>query len=376
MTDVSLRVDLPAPTTDRSYEIVVGAGLIGRAGELIRPLQARPFLVVVTDENVARLHGDSLGRALARADIRYEFIVLPPGEATKSAASLTGLMSRMLALGVERTDVIVAFGGGVIGDVAGLAAALVRRGCRFVQIPTTLLAQVDSSVGGKTAINAPEGKNLIGAFHQPSLVIADVEALATLPRRELLAGYAEVVKYAALGDAGFFDWLDERAGKLMSGDRQMLARAVEICVAAKAAIVARDETEKSERRLLNLGHTFGHALEAVYGFSDALLHGEAVAVGMALAFDYSVRRGLAPEPDAASLKAHLASVGLPTSFGDLPPTNADRSPERLVALMRQDKKMAGGKLALVLAAGIGKAFVEPDADLDDVRAFLAQAGAP
>ncbi len=367
-------VRMPANAERRDYEVRVGEGLIDLAGAAIAPMLKRPFAAIVTDEIVAAAHGERLEAALGDAGVASEMITLPPGEATKSMAQLTTLMSQLLSLGVERSDIIIAFGGGVIGDLAGFAAALLRRGCRFVQIPTTLLAQVDSSVGGKTAVNAPEGKNLIGAFHQPSLVLADVTLLSTLPERELRAGYAEVVKYGAINDRDFFDWLEGNGGALLDGDGAARIHAVAHAVSAKAAIVARDEREAGERRLLNLGHTFGHALESVYGYSGALLHGEAVAAGMGLAFDYSVRKGICPRDDADALKRHLTRHGLPAGIKDLPATNADTSAARLTALMRQDKKMSGGQLALILARGIGEACVERAADLADVEAFLKSAG--
>ncbi len=362
-----VRVDLNA----RSYDIEIGSQLLEKAGAMLSPLLGRPEIVIVTDDNVAELQLPRLAKGLEAHSIAFETVILPAGEATKSFAQLEFLTSRLLELGVERGDLIVALGGGVIGDLAGFAAAILRRGCRFAQIPTTLLAQVDSSVGGKTAINAPEGKNLIGAFHQPSIVIADIASLETLPPRELRAGYAEVVKYGAIGDEPFFSWLEKNGAGLLEGDAHARAYAVKKSCAAKAAIVAADEREAGERALLNLGHTFGHAFEALYGYSSALLHGEAVALGMALAFDYSARLGLASPEAAARVKAHLKSAALPAEISDLaagPTLDADA----LSALMMQDKKVVDGKLTLILADAVGAARIVKDADQTDINAFLKE----
>jgi 3-dehydroquinate synthase len=297
-------------------------------------------------------------------------IVMAPGEATKGFASLADLCERLLDAGVERKDKIVAFGGGVIGDLAGFAAAILRRGVGFIQMPTTLLAQVDSSVGGKTGINSAHGKNLIGAFHQPELVIADTTLLDTLPRRELAAGYAEVAKYGLLGDAAFFSWLEENAGRLLAGDPGCRRHAIRTSCEAKARIVAADETETGLRALLNLGHTFGHALEAATGYSQRLLHGEGVAVGMCQAFRFSERLGLCPKGTAARVARHLASAGLPVGpgqiSGSLPP------PAKLLDIMRQDKKAEGGRLTFILARGLGEAFVARGVDEADVLSFLEE----
>ena len=283
---------VPVALGERSYEILIGSGLLSRAGELVGSHLARPFVAIVTDETVANLHLDALQRGLAAGGIASEAIPLPPGEATKSMTRLAEVVERLLALKVERDDLVVALGGGVIGDLAGFAAAVLRRGVGYVQVPTTLLAQVDSSVGGKTGVNSTQGKNLIGAFHQPRLVLADTTALDTLPRRDLLAGYGEVVKYGLLGDEAFFGWLERHGPALAAGDAAARAAAVRRCCEMKAEIVARDETERGDRALLNLGHTFGHALEAATGYSDRLLHGEGVALGCVLAFDLSARLGL------------------------------------------------------------------------------------
>lgn len=351
----------------RSYEVRIGAGLIARAGEEIAPLLSRPRVAVVTDETVAALHLPALRAALARAGIAAEALALPPGEGSKSWAQLQRVCDWLLATKVERRDVVVAFGGGVIGDLAGFAAAILRRGVRFVQVPTTLLAQVDSSVGGKTGINAAAGKNLIGAFHQPSLVLADTEVLSTLAPRDFRAGYGEVAKYGLLGDAGFFDWLEVH-GPALADDPAALAHAVARGVEMKAGIVARDEIEEGERALLNLGHTFGHALEAATGYDGArLLHGEGVAIGCALAFDLSARLGLVAQEVPSRVAAHLTSVGLPARLADVPGLPDD---EALIGLMAQDKKVRDGQLRFVLARGIGKAFVAGDVPLDALRATL------
>ena len=353
---------------ERAYPIHIAPGLLAEAGALTAGLGGRSAVAVVTDENVAALHLDALRAALEAAGRTVTPIVLPPGEATKSWRHLEVLTERLLALGVERGDFVVALGGGVIGDLAGFAASILRRGCRFVQVPTTLLAQVDSSVGGKTAIDAKAGKNLIGAFHQPSLVLIDPTVLATLPDRELRAGYAEIVKIGLIGDADFFDWCDLNLDAVLAREPQALARAIETAVRAKAAVVAADEHEtQGTRALLNLGHTFGHALEAEAGFSDALLHGEAVAAGMVLAFRLSAELGLCPAADADRVATHLERAGLPAHPNRIGlKTNA----ATLVRHMTQDKKMAGGRLALILTRGIGQAFVTNDVDLGRIERFL------
>ncbi len=348
-----------------AYDIVIGKGGLDRAGEMMSPLLKRPWTVVVTDDNVRAAHGEALDAALGRAGIAAEWIVLKPGEATKSFAELEDLSERLIAFGVERSDLIIAFGGGVVGDLAGFAAAIVKRGCRYAQIPTTLLAQVDSAVGGKTAINAKTGKNLVGAFHQPAIVIADPCALATLPRREIRAGFAEIVKYAALGDADFFAWLESHAEAVLAAEAAATAHAVKRCCEMKAAIVAEDERETGRRALLNLGHTFGHALEAASGYSDKLLHGEAVAAGMALAFDYSVERGLCADADAKRLKTVLANAGLPIGAEGIAASGME-----LLDLVHRDKKAEGGSMTLILARGIGQAFIERGADEAALAAFL------
>ncbi|MBM3566723.1 MAG: 3-dehydroquinate synthase, partial [Alphaproteobacteria bacterium] len=316
---------------ERAYDIVIGEDLIARAGDHVRPLLTLPRTVVVTDENVARLHLDALRRSLEGAGIASETVILPPGEKTKGFAHLEILTERILALGIERSSTLIALGGGVIGDITGFAAAVLLRGIDFIQIPTTLLAQVDSSVGGKTGIDTRHGKNLVGAFHQPRLVLADIGVLDTLPKREILAGYAETAKYGLINDPALFAWLEANGAGVVSGDRAARRHAVRISYAAKAAIVAADETEKNVRALLNLGHTFGHALEAETGYGEALLHGEAVAIGMVMAFDFSVRLGLCPPADAERARRHLAAVGLPVDIRAL--RRNDWSAERLIGHM-------------------------------------------
>ncbi|HTO81407.1 MAG TPA: 3-dehydroquinate synthase [Methylomirabilota bacterium] len=352
----------------RRYDILIGRGLLATAGQHVRPLLKQPRVVVLTDRTVAPLHLPTLTRALDDAGIAHGTIVLPPGEQTKNFEQLEEVIDRLLAARVERSTTLVALGGGVIGDLAGFAASIVLRGIDVVQIPTTLLAQVDSSVGGKTGIDTKWGKNLVGSFHQPRLVLADIDTLATLPRRTLLAGYAEVVKYGLINDPGFFSWLEDHGSALVDGDEAARQRAVRTSCAAKAAIVAADERESGARALLNLGHTFGHALEAECGFSDELLHGEAVAIGMVMAFDLSARLGLCSLADAARVERHLASVGLPTE-----PTAIDGrvwSADSLIEHMRRDKKVEGGRITFVLVRGIGQAFLARDVDLGEVQALL------
>ncbi len=362
----SLRVELGA----RSYDIVIGAGLLEQAGALLRPVLRQDRVVVVSDETVARLHLPRLARGLDAARIAHESVVLPPGEQTKDFRHFEKLCEDILGLGIERRTSLVALGGGVVGDLTGLAAATLLRGIPYVQIPTTLLAQVDSSVGGKTAIDTIHGKNLVGAFYQPALVLADTDTLATLPRRELLAGYAEVVKYGFIRDRSFFDWLEANGRDLVAGDAALRRAAVLRSCAAKAEVVAADEREDGERALLNFGHTFGHALEAETGFGDALLHGEAVALGMRLAFDFSARLGLCEPAEAARMRRHYAAVGLPVSLADAGNLK-HLAPDRLLAHMRHDKKVRDGRITLILARRIGEAFVKPDVPEGLIRDFLA-----
>jgi len=364
MSIETVHVALPG----RAYDVHIGPGLLVRAGALIAPLLHRPRVAVVTDDTVGALHLDALRAGLAASGTEMVALSLPPGEATKSWPHLQRCTEWLLEQKVERRDVVVALGGGVIGDLVGFAAAILRRGVRFVQIPTSLLAQVDSSVGGKTGINAPQGKNLIGAFHQPALVLADVSVLGTLARRDFLAGYGEVVKYGLLGDATFFDWLEAQGPAAADGDMTARIHAVRRSVEMKARIVERDETEQGDRALLNLGHTFCHALESATGYSDRLLHGEGVAIGCALAFDLSARLGLCSQEDPSRVRAHLRAMGMKTDLsdiaGDLPDADA------LVALMGQDKKVVDGKLRFILARGIGDAFVTSDVPPEAVGTLL------
>ncbi len=358
----------------RSYDIVIGRGLIASLGARILALRPGAKAAIVTDANVAHYHLAAAEAALAAAGVAASRVIVAAGEGSKSFAVFEQVCEATIAARIERGDLVVALGGGVIGDLAGFAASVVRRGIDYVQVPTTLLAQVDSSVGGKTAINSAHGKNLIGTFHQPILVVADTAVLDTLPEREFRAGYAEVVKYGLIGDAAFFSWLEANwrgvfAGGASSGS---LARehAIIVSCRAKAAIVARDERESGERALLNLGHTFGHALEAACGFSDRLLHGEAVAAGMALAFAFSARQGLLPAAEAERAIRHLAAVGLPTGPQDIP--GELPGVDRLLELMAQDKKVKRGMPTFILARGIGAAFIDSGVDAYDVRAFLSE----
>lgn len=364
MSDGKLKLDLG----ERSYDIVIGPGLIERAGELMTPVLERPRVFIVTDVNVAPLYLNKLEAALAAAGVDFASHVLPAGEATKSFSHLEALLDALLEAKVERSTTLVALGGGVVGDLVGFAAAILLRGVSFVQIPTTLLAQVDSSVGGKTGINAKRGKNLIGAFHQPKLVLADTQALASLPRRELLAGYAEVVKYGLIDDPPFFEWLENNAKDVLALEPEAIRHAVLVSCQAKARIVGQDERESGLRALLNLGHTFGHVFEAEVGYDGRLLHGEAVALGMPLAFDLSARLGLAPQEDAARIAQHLDKVGLPVRLPKL--DGVDWRAERLLAHMTQDKKVKDGKVVFVLARGIGQAFLERNASAEAVRGLL------
>ncbi len=362
----TVRVDLPG----RAYDVVIGPGLLAEAGTRIAPFLNRPRVAIVSDETVADLHLAAFRDGLERAGIASTALTLPPGEATKSWPHLTRCTEWLLDQKVERGDIVVALGGGVIGDLVGFAAAILRRGVRFVQVPTSLLAQVDSSVGGKTGINAPQGKNLIGAFHQPTLVLADVDVLGTLTHRDFLAGYGEVVKYGLLGDAQFFEWLETQGPALAAGDMDARVAAVRRSVEMKADIVMRDETEQGDRALLNLGHTFCHALEAATGYSDRLLHGEGVAIGCALAFALSARLGLCSQEDPSRVRAHLRDMGMKVDLADIPGDLPDA--EALLALMGQDKKVVDGQLRFILARGIGDAFVTadvpPGAVLDVLRA--------
>jgi len=360
---------------DRGYDIVIGRGVIASLGARIAALRPGAKTFIVTDNNVAERFLAGAEAALAHAGVAASHVIVPPGESSKSYRVFEDVCEAAIASRVERGDLVIALGGGVIGDLAGFVAAVVRRGIDYVQVPTTLLAQVDSSVGGKTAIDSAHGKNLVGAFHQPILVLADTAVLDVLPKREFRAGYAEVVKYGLLGDAAFFSWLEANWSEVFSGGNSSgsFARdhAIAVCCRAKAAIVARDERETGERQLLNLGHTFGHALEAACGFSDRLLHGEAIAAGMALAFEFSARRqGLVPKAEAARAIRHLAEVGLPTSIKDI--AGPHPSVDQMMDLIAQDKKVKRGMLTFILVRGIGSAFIETGVDAREVRAFLSE----
>jgi 3-dehydroquinate synthase len=355
----------------RAYDIHIGTGLLARSGEFISQITSRKRVAVVTDANVAALHLDALREGLAAAGIQMEALVLPAGEATKSWPHFERTVEWLLEQKVERQDIVIAFGGGVIGDLTGFAAAVLRRGVAFVQIPTSLLAQVDSSVGGKTGINAPQGKNLIGAFHQPSLVLADIDVLGTLTPRDFLSGYGEVVKYGLLGDEEFFCWLEEHGPGLAQGEVGARIAAVKRSCEMKADIVVRDETEQGDRALLNLGHTFCHALEAATGYSDRLLHGEGVAIGCALAFEVSARLGLCAQESPSRVRAHLKSMGMKTDLSDI--SGSLPSAEELLSLMGQDKKVVDGKLRFIMARAIGDAFVTSDVARDVVLSVLQDA---
>jgi len=352
----------------RSYAILIGAGLIGEAAHHIRRLAPRAACAIVTDENVAKLHLPALEQALDAAFVRHSTVIVAPGEGSKSFAEYARVCNALIGAKLERGDMILALGGGVVGDLAGFAAATIRRGMRFIQLPTTLLAEVDSSVGGKTGINSPHGKNLIGAFHQPSLVLADTRALDTLPPREFRAGYAEVVKYGLIGDAGFFAWLEAHWRGVFEGGAERV-HAIATSCKAKAAIVGRDEYEEGERALLNLGHTFGHALERITQYDgERLVHGEAVAIGMACAFRFSVRRGLCPAEDQARVEAHLFEVGLPVHLTGIKGWNAGA--EEIVDAMYQDKKVKHGALTFILARAIGDCFIEKTVEASEILGFL------
>ena len=350
---------------ERSYEIIIGRGQLASLGQRLIALRPGCKAAIVSDETVVRHHLAATESALAAAGIASTTVAVPPGEGSKSFAMLERVCEALIAARIERADVVVALGGGVIGDLAGLAAALVRRGLDYAQVPTTLLAQVDSSVGGKTAIDSAHGKNLIGAFHQPVLVVSDTALLDTLPLRQFRAGYAEIVKYGLIADAAFFAWLEANWRELFAGGAAR-EHAIAVSCRMKAAIVARDERETGERALLNLGHTFGHAFEAAAGFSDRLLHGEAIALGMALAFAFSAQRGLLPRSEAERVERHLASAGLPVRLSSVSLPGADR----LMELIAQDKKVKRGKLTFILARGIGASFIAPDVEAAEVRAFL------
>ena len=371
MTTRTIKVDLAG----RAYDIAIGPGLIDRLGELARPLLARPKVVIVTDETVAPLYGTRTYNAFKNAGIEATLVVVPAGESSKEFGTFEQLMSALLDTKPDRRTTLVALGGGVVGDLTGFAASVLLRGVDFIQVPTTLLAQVDSSVGGKTGINTRHGKNLVGTFFQPRLVVADTDVLNTLPRRELLAGYAEVVKYGLIDDPAFFQWCEQNAAALLAGDAAKRTYAIEQSCLAKARIVAADERETTDlRALLNLGHTFGHALEAETGFGSDLLHGEAVGTGMAMAFDLSARLKLCPAVDAERVRTHLGAVGLPVRLRSIGGDNRRNwESAKLIEHMRGDKKAEAGKLTFILARGIGRAFVTRDVDETELRGLLDRA---
>ncbi len=362
----TIRVDLNA----RSYDIIIGSGVLGEAGSRIKPLAQSRRAIVVTDSAVGPLYAGRLIQSLEAGGIKVlETAMFPAGEGAKTLQTIEALASRCLQAGVDRKATVIALGGGVVGDIAGFLAAVLLRGIDFIQIPTTLMAQVDSSVGGKTGVNTPEGKNLIGAFYQPKLVLIDTKTLETLPRRELLSGYAEVVKYGLINDPAFFEWLEKNGKALLAGDEALQKQAIETSCRAKAAVVGRDETETSgERALLNLGHSFGHALEAIAGYDGSLLHGEAVSIGMAMAFDFSVRLGLCPKEDAVKVRRHLQGADLPVA---LPGSIA---PAKMLDYMKRDKKAQNGQIKLVLVKGIGKAFQSDGVDEKTLLTFIDNYG--
>jgi 3-dehydroquinate synthase len=358
------------PLGERAYDIIIDADLLDTAGGRLKAMFPGRRFGIVTDSAVAKAQLPRLMRSLDAAGLQHAAVVVPNGEATKSITCLNEVVEGLLDAKLERGDIVLALGGGVIGDLAGFAAAVARRGMAFVQLPTSLLAQVDSSVGGKTGINSPHGKNLIGAFHQPKLVLADISALETLPPRQFAAGYAEVVKYGLIDDREFFYWLEAHQPQLVAGDTALRVEMVARCCTAKTRFVIADERETGVRALLNLGHTFGHALESATGYSDRLLHGEAVAIGMVLAHQFSAKMGLAPSQDTGRIAQHLTRAGLPTKLadipGDLPPTGV------LMAAIAQDKKVVRGALTFILTRGIGQAFIERGVNPTEVETFLSE----
>jgi 3-dehydroquinate synthase len=362
--NVSIKVPLP----EREYNIEIGQDLLSTSSDYIFPLLRRQKVVIVTDENVAALHLETLENSLDAAKIFHSTLTLPPGEATKSWTYLQKTVDFLLEEKTERADVIIALGGGVIGDLVGFAAAILRRGVSFVQIPTSLLAQVDSSVGGKTGINTSQGKNLVGAFHQPSLVLSDVEVLNTLQKRDFMSGYGEVVKYGLLGSEDFFVWLEKNGSALVTGDITARLEAVRMSCQIKVDIVAKDETEQGDRALLNLGHTFSHALEAATGYSNRLMHGEGVAIGCVLAFELSARLGLCPQEAPSRVRAHFQKMGMKTEIADI--KGSLPAAAELLLIMAQDKKVVGGKLNFVLVNDIGKSFMTSDIDKDTILSVL------
>lgn len=366
MSAQTLSIDLGS----RSYDIVIGSQLLTQATELIAPKLKQKRVVIVTDTNVAPLYGNSLQTHLEANGIKAQLLVLPAGEKTKSFYQLEALLDQLLAWNIERKTTLIALGGGVIGDLTGFAASIVLRGVPFIQIPTTLLSQVDSSVGGKTGINTAKGKNLVGSFYQPQLVIADTTALKSLPPREMQSGYAEVVKYGLINQPDFFAWLEKNGEAVLKHDTKAIAHAVQTSCASKAAIVAADEKEADVRALLNFGHTFGHALEAETGFSSELLHGEAVAIGMIMAMEYCSKEGLCPKEDTERARKHMKSAGLRTSPLEI---RGSWNIDALIHHFQQDKKVADGKLTFILTKGIGKTYISQDVSEKSLRDYLAQA---
>ncbi|MCR6637014.1 3-dehydroquinate synthase [Devosia sp.] len=365
MADISHTVHVALG--ERAYDILIGPNLIDDAGAILAEKFPGRRFGIVTDTDVAKAQLPRLVASLEFSGLTFSTITLPSGESTKSWEHLQTVVEGLLAAKLERNDLVIALGGGVIGDLAGFAASITRRGMDFVQIPTSLLAQVDSSVGGKTGINSPHGKNLVGAFHQPKLVLADISALDTLPARQFAAGYAEVVKYGLIDDPDFFEWLEANHAEIFAGGPAR-GEAIARCCAHKARVVIEDEKEIGVRALLNLGHTFGHALEKDTDYSDRLLHGEGVAIGMVLAHTFSNRLGLAPGQDSGRISAHLRKSGLPTTLADIPGTLG--STETLMAAIAQDKKVSRGALTFILTRGIGQAFIEKNVDPAKVSAFL------
>ncbi|NVK17456.1 MAG: 3-dehydroquinate synthase [Methylocystaceae bacterium] len=363
-TENILHVDLG----ERSYDIPVGAGLLEKAGPYFKPLLKNNQVVIVTDENVGPIYLDRLTRVLEGEGIICKSVTLPAGEATKSISNFEILVEKILSFGIERGTTLVALGGGVIGDLTGFAAASLLRGIDFIQVPTTLLSQVDSSVGGKTGINAKAGKNLIGAFHQPRLVLIDTESLNTLPKRELLAGYAEVVKYGLIGDVAFFNWLEEKGEDLINGDQALRAEAILKSCAAKADVVAQDEKEGGVRALLNLGHTFGHALEKECGYDGDLLHGEAVSIGMVMAYEFCAQQGLCSQEDSLRVKRYLQRLDMPVDLSGLP--CQDWTADLLMKHMMKDKKVKDGKVTFVLVRAIGDAYLDRNVEDGDLKRYL------
>ncbi len=355
---------------DRSYDIVIGPNLIGAAAKYITPLIKHKPVIIITDDNVAKHHLNNLVFALEAGGITHSVITLPPGESTKSFDEFKTIISAILDAKPERSSSLIAFGGGVIGDLVGFAASVILRGIDFFQIPTTLLAQVDSSVGGKTGINTHHGKNLIGTFYQPRIVLADTNVLETLPKREFLSGYAEIVKYGLMGDKKFFEWLEINGEALLNGNEDLLRYAIMTSCCAKARFVKSDEKEFGSRALLNFGHTFGHALEANTGFGSKLLHGEAVAIGMIMAFDLSVLMGLCQKEDASRVRKHFLSIGLPTQMSDI--ANQNWESELILNYIARDKKVQNGKINFILTRGIGHVFMSSGVDTADLVTVLNQ----